>query len=776
MKKILLSLLFVLPFLFSCQPQVDPYTPGEEEVAGCYGVYFPSQEATGSHTLDPTMAPQVTFTAMRKNTSGAITVPLKATANENVFDVGALTFADGQSESSFTVSFPNAENGKNYSLSIIIDDPQYASKYLSQPISIDYSVMRVEWNYVLNPKTKEKAKVHWTQNWWGEEVDTYIKYYEVNGVRTCFTETIPDSHYYKGYYTGYGFFGTADAEGEGEWQFIWYPSLKVEDGQAINLVSQNTGYYNSNYSAYVWVYDRWGYYTVLSPSSNPGYTSFEQMAKDGEPVGYYDGNGGFYLYVTYYYMSGIGGWSQNAYDLVGIADGFTRVDYSIEAETDFSHDGEVPVYLTLGPDVDKIKFAAYPGELTPTQIENKAAAIASGDDPSTSFSDFEEGEGVQYADLSLDLGETGFYTLVVVTFDKNGNAQKNTSIVLNFVSAADEETYAVVVDCETEEVPSRYSGYDPKSSFAYYVIGKDLTDAHVAVYTMANYQQKRDAVLNDIKTKHAVAADVLAQINANGGWFTVVDGLNADTEYVVLVWATNGKEEANAVASWKTDPMPYVWKNLGKGQYTDDVACGLYGIDPITVSCDVFEEENHPGLIKFSGFQLPLVAAIFEESEEAMAEYEGVYWRNSEIVVDAQNAADVRIALQDFGVCLNTADGFIDGITSLYKDEPFSVGTFENGVIAFPTVKGMLCTLDGDGYYYANQHGAFQIVLPNTNGQPAIAPASVNFNRSMLAKRQIFEARPVFFERGEINTVNATVKKIAHRDKKASTAIETKKF
>ena len=768
MKKIFISLLFVLPFLFSCQPQVDPFQPGEEDVAGCYGVYFPSQAATGSHTLDPTMAPQATFTAMRKNTSGAITVPLKVTASENVFEVGALNFADGQSESTFTVSFPSAENGKNYSVSIAIEDPQYASKYLGQPIALDYSVMRVEWNYFLNPKTGEKAKVHWVQNWWGEEVDTYIKYYEVNGVRTCFTETDPDSHYYKGYYTGYGFFGTAEAEGEGEWQFIWYPNLKTEDGQAINLVSQNTGYYNSNYSAYVWVYDRWGYYQTLSPSSNPGYSSFEQMARNGEPVGYYDGNGGFYLYVTYYYMTGIGGWSQNAYDITGVAEGYTRVDYSIEAETDYSHNGEVPVYLTLGPDVAKVIYCAYPGELTPTQIENKAAAIAA-DDNSAVIEDFEGGEGVQYADFTLDLGETGFYTFVGVTYDANGGAQKVASVVLNYVSADDEETYKVIVDCGTEEVPERYTGYDPTTSFAYYVVGENLTEAHVAVYTLANYEQKTASVLNDIKTKHAVSADVLAQINANGGYFTVADGLNPATQYVVLVWATNGLEEAYTGDFWTTDELPYVWNNIGKGLYTDDVACPIYGLDPITVSCDVFEEESHPGLFKFSGFQLPLTATIFGVTEEEMAEYEGENWRNSEIVIDATNPDDVRIELQDYGVCLDPEDGFIDGITSLYKGEPFSVGTLVDGVITFPTVKGLLCTINGDGYYYANLNGAFKLVLPNTNAELSSVAVPTTFHKGNKAAKSLYQPKQTVFER-DAKTVPFTSKKIEHKYQKPAEA------
>ena len=755
MKKILISLLFVLPFLFSCQPQVDPYTPGEEEVSGCYGVYFPSQEATGSHTLDPTMAPEATFTAMRKNTNGAITVPLTVKSSvDGAFNVGALTFADGQSESTFTVSFPNTEMGTTYNLSIAIDDPQYASKYLNQPIAFDYSVLRVEWiNF---------GHATFYQGWWGEVHTANIKYYEVNGVRTCIAEC---------------------DEGNGIWgddvnatiQFTWYTKNYNSDGfQLVAIPKQYFGFDYNDWTSKpegdatypIYLYDYYTYWIERGESLG----SFLDFAKnygdiDGSyPVSYYDGNGGF-MFNARYYIPGLGGFSPDPFELQAIVDGYTRVDYSIEGESDFSHEGEVPVYLTLGPDVATVKYATYPGELTPAQTENKAAAIASGDDPSTAITEFEEGDGEKYADFALTLDETGFYTLVAVAFDAKGGAQANTSVLLNYVSAEDEDVYKVIVDCGTEEVPSRYTGYEPTTSFAYYVTGEDLTEAHVAVYAYSTFESQRQAVLNDIKNGHKVSDDVLAQINANGGYFTVASGLKADTEYVVLVWATNGIEEGYAVDSWKTEPLPYVWKNLGKGQYTDDVACGLYGITPVTVSCDVFEEESHPGLFKISGFQLPLTAAIFGVSEEEMLEYEGGNWRNSEIVIDAQNANDVRIELQDYGVCLNSSDGFIDGLTSLYRGEPFSIGTYSNGVITFPEVKGLLCTLDGDGYYYANQHGAFKLVIPSNGAAPAAAPASVSFAKGTKAAKSLFQPRENF-ERGDIKTVNTTSHKITREVKK----------
>lgn len=770
MKKIFLSLLFVLPFLFACQPEVNPFTPGEEDVAGCYGVYFPSQEAAGSHTLDPTMPKVANFTVMRKNTNGAITVPVTATASENVFNVGTLSFADGQSETTLKVEFPTIEDGKTYNLSLQIDDPQYVSKYLNQPIAIDYSVMSVQW--------VEFGHATFYEGWWGEVHTANIKYYEVNGVRTCVAEC---------------------DEGNGIWgddvnatiQFTWYTKNYNSDGnQLLHIPKQYFGFDYDDWGSKpveeagspVFLYDYYSYWIERGESEATLGTFLQFAASYGDPDGsypisYYDGNGGF-IFNARYYIPGLGGFSPDPYELQGIVDGYTRVDYSISAETDFSHDGSVPVYLTVGPDVDKVVFCAYPGELTPTQIEGKAAVIEA-DDNAEVVSEFEEGEGEKYADLSLVLGETGFYTFVAVTYDAKGGAQEIGSVLLNYVSAEDQETYKVIVDCGTETVPERYEGFDPTSSFAYYVKGEDLTEVHVAVYTMNDFLNKTEAVKNDIRANHAVSEGTLAQINANGGWFTVVDGLKADTEYVVLIWATNGKLEAFEVASWTTDPLPYVWNYIGKGQYTDDVACGNYGIPPITVPCDMYQEEAHPGLIKFSGFQLPLVAAIFEVSEEVMAEYEGIYWRNSEIVVDITDPKDVRIELQDYGVCLDEEDGFIDGITSLYQGKPFSIGTFTDGVIAFPTPKGLLCTFDGDGYYYANQNGAFKLVLPNVN---EAAPASVSvpgsFKKGTKANPKVYAPKETRFERGDIKSAKVTVTKIARPAKESSKKIdkELKKF
>ena len=160
----------------SCQKeeQVKPGTPDPE---GCYGVYFPVQEATGSHTYDPDMYRSVTFTVARTNTNGAITVPFTVVSdNKDVFKFGEIAFADGQDETELDVTFDDIEEGKTCSFSVQLnDDNAYVSHYNSGAIALDFSVIVVKWEYLLNP-AGEKALFTFVQDYWGETAWAYVKY------------------------------------------------------------------------------------------------------------------------------------------------------------------------------------------------------------------------------------------------------------------------------------------------------------------------------------------------------------------------------------------------------------------------------------------------------------------------------------------------------------------------------------------------------------------------------------------------------------------------
>ena len=579
--------LLILPlFALSCNQVTElEYEPGTAELPNSYGVYFPVQEASGSHTYDPEMQRIVSVTVARPadKSSDAITVPYTLTASaDGVFQAGEIKFADGQTETKLDVTFEKAEVGTNYSFTIVIDDPAYCYVYGSNPTSFNFSVLIVTWEYILNPKTGEPALFEFTQDFWGETAWAYIKYYEVNGVRTCHTEST-GQHVYEEPYEAPGFFGTAEKLGtDGELYYNMYMNEKNSAGNVFVELIPVQVYINSNYpDTPVYVFDYYYYWTVYQDSlGNPqGITStwleFAKKYEASYPVGYYDGNGGIYFYTRSYGMYGVGGWSENAIDIVGIGEGFTRVDYSLELESDYPSDGAQPIYVEAGKDIKTLKFATYPGELAAADIKKAADAIIAGEAESETFEEFEYDEETakNYATLLLTPEATGTYTLVVVGLDEAGEVQSSGDISFNFISADDSAEHAVSLEVGTEDVPARYGDYPTNSSFAYYVIGQNIKEAHIGIFNSESYTGNEDAILAAVKAAAsnsiAVAtSEVLAEINKPGGFYTYTSGLRALTTYVVVVWATNGEMETWETAEYTTSGLPNEY--ICTGTYTYD--------------------------------------------------------------------------------------------------------------------------------------------------------------------------------------------------------------
>lgn len=563
--KSLIVLAAVSAAAVSCK-ETNEYEWGEGDLAGCYGVYFPVQEASGSHTLDPTQDPAVTFTVKRANTDGAITVPVVATYSEdNVFEASPISFENGQSETTFTLSFPKAVEGTTYTASFEIQDPQYASKYNSNPIAIDYSVMRVSWKEFAS-KDGKSSVVTFTEGWWGEEHDVHIKYYEVNGLRYCKIDGTETCDYV---------YGDAKCEG-GLWgngfdfEFTWDPKTNK-----INVPKQVM--FNHSTYGYVYVY---GWYEFLV--SDGGYSESQWngtddfYAKNGSayPQSYYDGNGGFYFNLRYY-VPGVGGWTPDTFDVVGIAAGYTRVDYSIGLTSYETSDGVLPVALELGADVAKVKYAAYEGTLSATQISNKVAGISDGSEANVSEYVPTEESNV----IGVTLEKTGVYTLVAVTFDATGAAHESANIEFDYVAKGDE--VPVSISCGLAAT-DKYTpeGYTSENSLEYYIYGKDLKDVKVGIFSQADMSDAQ-ACVKQLKASKSVSDSVLTAINGKGVT-DIVTSLSPGTTYYLLVWASNGYQSdvISASATTNGDPLP-VYMKYTYASYADEFEpkneAALYG-------------------------------------------------------------------------------------------------------------------------------------------------------------------------------------------------------
>ena len=731
--KYLLALSAVAFLLAGCKKEVETYEPGPADPSDTYGVYFPVQEATGSHTYDPDMAREIEFTVSRTNSKGAVTVPFTTNvSDEGVFKFGTINFADGQKETTLKVTFDAAKVGTEYSLSVTLDDDNaMISHYNSGAISLDFSVLIVTWEYFLNPVTKEKAVFTFTQKHWGETAWAYVRYYEVDGVRHCFTETF--DHEYKGeHYQDPGFFGTANAVGgDGEISFIWYTKETNSKGYPFVEVPIFNYYVNSNYPDYiVQGFDYYYYWTVVNPQDALAGMSWLEFAKkynDDYPCSYYDNNGGFYIYIKTYYMLGLGGWTQDAWDIIGLADGFTRVDYTLNVDADYSDEGETPVYLEAGVDIVSVDYAVYEGELSNIQKQAKIDAMTAGEEEVMTFSDFElgtnsEGTPMNYGTLLVSAPKTGNYTIVVIGKDEKGEVQANGSDTFRYIAAEDAEDYAVDLNVFTEDTPERYRELHSYDSFAFGIYGSDLKEVHVGIFSEADIEEYgEDYVFEAVKfdngeePQFTLSDEDVAKVNAAGGLYDVVTDLKGKTTYYVIVWATNGDLDAFDYASYETDPLPYVWNSLGTGTLTDGFFVDMFSDRPdYTVACDFYQEASDPGLYMITGFQQELSGAFFGMSKEDMAPYENGNWRNAQVIIDAHDPDAVVIPDQDYGVLVNKNYGWIMIGTE-------ATGKLADGVLTFPT-KQMYVYLGG--WYYANNRGTFKLVFPSADA-PAPAPTAV---------------------------------------------------
>lgn len=781
MKNLYRILIALLAFSFiavSCKDKEYEYIPGEPEASGCYGVYFPTQDASGSHTYDPTMDRSVTITVSRTNSTGAITVPYTVTTSEDgVFNFGTINFADGQSETELVVTFPDAKVGVNYSFSVQIEDNQYASLYNEGAIALDFSVLIVEMVTLKDESGKPtKVQFHVNNDFLGDfgyseaswDIEGTIQYYEVDGVR--YGTVVPDQ----------GGIWMSDAE----IKFVWYPNqtYEIEDKtyQPVEVPLGRTGYelpgseVGVDHPCAVLFSDYYHHY--LDVKSNDLGSFLEFVAKYGESykLSYYDGHGGFYFNLVYD-IEGTNYWygfCENS--VVGIANGYLRVDYSLDLGTDYTVQGVTPIYVEAGVDVAKIKYAVYEGELTATQVGYKIEAITAGTEEGVvTFSDFEidEEEAVKYATLGVQLDKTAEYTIVAVAYDDKDKPQNNASTTFRHIAAGDTEEYAVDINVLTEATPVRYTetgDYDQYTSFAFAVYGSDITEAHLAVVPAA---QLSNSLLSTIKynsEKYAVGEETLAAINGEGGYYDVASGLAANTEYAVVVWATNGSEDKFVYETFKTEKLPYVWKSLGKGTIVDGFCTPLFSKPTVTATCDVYEEAKTPGFYMITGYQQEVAAKFFGIDKEDMAPYEGGNWKNTEVIVDATNPNKVVIAEQDYGVCVNQSYGFF-----LIQTEPS--GKLENGVITFPAEEVYIGVPGLGKWYITNDDGSFKITLPSAASTTAVKPVANSGNGrvedlNIISGLRSFEKAKVQIER-DAQAVNAKVSVSYDRNAKAGRAL-----
>lgn len=748
-KSLLYSLAALSFVAVACQPK-EAYTPGEPDVEGCQNVYFPTQDFSEYEYLSPDAECSFEVKIARELDDEAVVVPVEIKANvDSIFVFGEVSFEAGQKETSFVVTFDKSEVGVQYNVTFSVTDPKFASKYSTVPTFLNFKTMRVEWLYVLN-EAGEPAQFTFEEEWWEETHTGKVKYYEIDGVRYCQTETDPMESE-EG--TRYGFFGLGENPGEGELNLKWHPDIKTPEGyEAVELVPYNLGDV-AGYGVDVIMWDWWSWWTIANPQAVFADKDFAYFVKNyysSYNCSYYD-KGIFAIHTAYYYMDGVGGWKQDKKETVMTGDGFTRIDYSLDMKADFTEEGVLPLYFKAGADVAEVKVAAAQGKLNAAALEALKEGIADGS---------VESELVDLGELALGLEfeSTDLYTAAAVAFNEAGEVVNSADVVAFYVAPDDEEEFAVKASIGLEALPERYE-LDPYHHAAFWIAGEDLTDVHMAIVKAASLTEKTlETIKADAAGKYALDAEGLEKVNGVGGLYDYVEGLDPATEYALVVWATNGSLDKFFLETYTTEKLPFVWNKIGVGTLNEPFTT-MFGEDPLTLAVDVYQEVNNPGLYMYKGVGLALANWFYEQD---MTPYEGQYWDDEGIIFDATDPDQVVIDNQYYGFNAGSSYGW-PVLTTVANGQTVGYGKLADGHLTL-TAREYLVGM-GTSYYYGP--AGYDLALPSA---ATVAPAKVNYvekserNARTVLSEPAFAQEKIAIER-DLRVATAKVVKVAPKAK-----------
>ena len=540
--KTMLAVMASLPFLASCvQDLVEKGEPENDS----YGVYFGTLTAAQkSVEFDPAEKAELTFTAFRTVEDDEITVPVVVSATgagkdaSSLFSASAVKFNDGQKETTFTVSFPEAELGTTYSVSVSCKDEKYVKIYSQAPTSVSFKVTRVKWNLVKGPNGEEYGS-------WKDDilsslfnlpvlfpVNDKIQIYERDDKKGFYRSP----NVYNPYMVA-KFFGGQYSEKEIEESCTpgLYAYIDATNPDKVWLPVQESGVVISND----------GYITYASMCQENGFSgssSYGTMT---------NGVIRFPLKSVLVDFSVAGGWyyANTSGNLVIVMPGCKDNDYSLSIATDLSNNGVTPVEIEMGADLAKTKYKFYEGKVAAADLPFEALAISRDEEAA-----FVEESGV--VDASFE--KTGVYTVIAAGVDAKGEMQAYKSAEFSYVAADDE--VPVVLSCgigsAAKYVPQ---GYKTDNTVEVYVYGKDLVEVKLAAVKLTDMITNQKGCIQTLLQTKSVDAKTLELINTTG-YAGPVTGLLPGTEYILLAYASNGYEEdlfmSEESISTTGDPLP----------------------------------------------------------------------------------------------------------------------------------------------------------------------------------------------------------------------------
>lgn len=565
----------------------------------CYGVYFPSQEVLQeTQVFVPGDDLESQILIRRSNANGRIVVPVKVTTeHEDIFSFPEVVFEDGEKETYFTISFPDAEDvpGTTYTLSMTIEDELYASYYSEHNTSADFACLVEKWNLLTDPNPVEAERTPATMaessgNTFfnlpvvATEIEIYQNDLNPNKFRVKYPFKAQFEHYSElvggDFVSWLGEYYSKPAD---QFDFevvkrgeVYYP------GKSYEFIVDRDDFVDFDSLIALWINHpdlgplyAWPQHSFLDwPDVQENKVLKWQTVKiNGEEV---------QIPAAVQFIPALAsadgrGWSNSDGSMEKITiifPGQNLLDYTVElTPARNTEDGAVAVDFELGADVDKVLYGVYEGELSATQVEDKVS------DMKADLASLKEltASGTEL----ITCAETGKYTVIALSFAAPEEKKPGEDDVV----AADDKVESDIPDVMATAYTSfgytkddddtsvslkleliatdRNSGIKTESkvpmtaenSLEFFISGTDIKVAKMGLYKMNHLSDEAfvsDMMEELLDEEDAFDGETLDLVNG-GGYSGYFEGLVPGVEYALVVYAYNGYTETVEVVSTTTE-------------------------------------------------------------------------------------------------------------------------------------------------------------------------------------------------------------------------------
>lgn len=525
--------------LAACQE--EEFSPGDKDRLDCQGLFFPQEQAQ-DYVVSPDDKNYLTFKVERKQTKFEAEVPYEITMSDADFfemEDETIYFDEDQDEAEFKVYFSeDFEIGKKYECTIKVTDPKYVSNYSLSSNELSFTLTIVEWRLITGKNGEQTGK-------WRDDVFScytqlgaqLVEPHREKDVKVYERSDMPgyyriDDVYSPEYvtYMAEGDLALIDAYAE------YCPNKSIYiDATNPNKVLVNWQYVFDDVSPY-----GLGEAYLCSDCEecfDGGYSNLYGQLRDGCIT--FPKNS----LVVYFPHGGIGLLANASGKFRLVLPGERGYDYSIDLSYTPSKDGVMPFKFTLGPDVAEVRYQVFSGHLSDVEMVSCLEEVKTGDDVKVITA-----SGVY--DFTSE--ESDFYTMIACTFDAEGEFKEYTSVKFGYDTVDDPKEVDIHLGLI---VSDKYggTGNTKENSMEFYIYGKDIVDAKVAIYKDVNYEDFKTSI--DSLVQYYMPSLEVAQLKSlnNEGYTGVVGNLAAGVGYTMIAYVDNGYHSGIYTASASTE-------------------------------------------------------------------------------------------------------------------------------------------------------------------------------------------------------------------------------